>query len=820
MTKHFLLFIFVATCSIILNAQYIPSASEIEQIKKRLEEAQQVKDIRIPQQLPKSGLETFPEPKGMNIPATKYVNIDSVLSYSIENRQPFEYLEVFGTKFFRNFSTNLAAESFGPVDDNYIFGVGDEVIITIWGEVNKRFETVINRNGQIYLEEIGNISLAGKKFGESVASMKRRLAKYYSSLSRNKAYLDISLGKIRSVRVFIAGQVKKPGIFNVTADASVLDLLGLVNGPNDVGSMRNIYIMSQDKLRKSMDLYPFFTSGNIQNTEIRLLNNDIIFVQPMGNRVYLDGAINIPAIYELKNDETIEDLISFAGGFREDAYRTNISITRINENYEQKILNIDFDVSSSFNLKNGDKVYVHQVQKETRNYVQVNGPIFGPSIFGYEKGMTLLTLFSKIDSVSADANLERVEITRTDERENKSVFSVNLAAIFSGENSDISLKQSDVIIFYRKNELNRKGFVSIIGAVQKPGKYEFANNISVNSLIHMAGGYTDNAWVDEAEISRLQINQQTDTDTLAQLFYVGIDKDIAIQSPANQFILQPYDIVHIRENSNWELQRIVTIKGQVRFPGVYTVQNKNEKISDLIKRAGGLKESAFVQGAFFLRQFEDYGREERRIFQAFSDTSANALQSSTNISAMLLPKNIPSLQYELLDDSTRLAEKALLLEEVLPANIRERKKYGIIGIDFEEVLDDRDSEQNIVLRDKDVIIIPEQKNTVRVIGAVYNPSNVLYRKGASINDYLTLAGGTLADAEESKIFVQLANGKIVRESSFLFYNYLSSEITPGSTIYVPKELPQDRINWPATIRDVASILGSIATAILIINNIK
>jgi protein involved in polysaccharide export with SLBB domain len=820
MSKILIQFFLIFSLATFIQAQYIPSASEIERIKKQIEEAQQNEIKELQKETRGSGLETFSEPSSLAIPASKYVNIDSVLSFLPDTRAPFEALTIFGSEFFRNYNTQIENESFGPVNEDYKIGVGDEVIITIWGEVNKRYETVVNRNGQIYLEDIGNIRLAGKKYASAVRSTGNVLKKYFSSISRQKAFFDLSIGKMRTIRVFIAGQVRKPGVFNVPANTSIIDLIGLVSGPKDFGTMRNILIMSQNEIRRRLDLYPFLTAGTIQETNLQLLNNDIVFVPPVANRIYLDGAVNMPAIYELNEGETIRDLIAFSGGFREDAYRKNIEITRIEASYEQRLLTVDYNAPNQLPLRAGDKVFVHPVEKETMNYIQVNGPVYGPNIFAWYKGITVRQLFAKIDSISLDANLERVEITRTEANEKKSVFAINLKEIQAGNQADITLMPRDVLVFFKENELIDEGFVSIIGAIKNPGKYNFAANMSVNSLIYLAGGYNENAWIKEAEISRIRPNRETDTDSLAELYYVDINKDISLNSAGDAFFLKPYDIVHIRENSNWELQRIVTIKGQVKFPGVYTVRSKNEKLSDIILRAGGLKESAFIQGAFFLRQFDDYTREERSIFRALSDTSSSALKLSSNISAMLLPKNIPSLEYELVDDSTSLANKALLFEEVIPAVERETKKYGIIGIDFETVMDDPDSEQNIVLQDKDVIIIPEQKNTVRVIGAVYNPSNVLFQEGGSLKDYLTLAGGTLPDADESKIFVQLANGKIIRESSFLFYSYLGSDITAGSTIYVPKELPADKINWPATIRDVASILGSVATTILIINNIN
>ncbi len=667
----------------------------------------------------------------------------------------FSQLQPFGFDFFQNLKPDLTPDIYGPVDNNYPIGPGDEIIITVWGEVQLRYDLIVDREGQIFIPDVGLVQTTGLNVRELKNKLRKIMGQYYSPLATGKAHLDVSLGKLRAIRIFVVGEVQTPGIYNVPALTSVVSILAFAGGPKTSGSLRKIFIVRSDSIIAKLDFYKFLTKGE-KFGDVRLQNDDIILIPPVQKKIYLAGAVNHPAIFELTEDETLIDLIQFAGGFKEDAYFKHIEVERIVGNEDRKLADINFEEIAheeiNFPLLNGDRIYVPTIDRILRNYVTISGPIYGPNRFEYFPNMTISDLIARIDSIRGDAYLKRVQITRTLPNEKKQIFSVNLEAILNHEQGDVFLAPRDSITILSKLQLFPPDSVWIYGAVNKPGKYLLKENMTLKELIFTAGGFRKDALIEEAEISRVD-PQHTSIDTLAQILYVKIDSNYTKQtlSPDEEFLLQPYDNVFIRANSDWELQRNVTIKGEVRYPGVYTLRHKRERITDLIYRAGGLKPTAYLKGATF---------------------------------------------------------------------IRTQNNVGQIGIDFEKILKNPDDEENIILQDGDVITIPEQLNSVKVVGAVNFPSSVVYEEGKGLDHYINAAGGYTDLANKKGVSIRLANGRVIRPKKILFWRHLPQEITPGSTIIVPALTEVKKTDWSGAIRDAAAILSSVATTILIINQVK
>jgi protein involved in polysaccharide export with SLBB domain len=564
------------------------------------------------------------------------------------------------------------------------------------------------------------------------------------------------VGKLRPVRIFVIGNVRQPGVFTVPALSSAFRMLFYAGGVTEIASLRHVLIVREDKIFADLDFYEFLTSGR-RFANIRLQNNDVVVVPAAEIRVSLDGAVNTPAVFEMKPGEGIKKLFGYAGGLQEDAYYETIEIERIVENKDRKIINIDYKQllkqEPDVELQNGDRILVMEIERRVKNYITIEGPVFGPRQFEYFSGLTIKQLFSKVDSVGGDAYLQRVQITRTLPDLRYEIFSINLESILAGRQADFMLAPEDKISILSTTLLFPPDSVTIFGAVKKPGKYSYQKNMTLKDLIFIAGGYTNSALYTEAEVSRI-FPRQKQKDALAEIYYVTIDsvyikKDV--NDDGDMFLLAPYDHVFVRNESDWEFQRNVMIEGEVDRPGPYTLKNKTTRITDLINRAGGLKPTAYLAGS--------------RLY-------------------------------------------------------RSGPLSGQIGIDFEKIFEDPDDDENIFLQDGDRIVIPEKLATVQVFGGVNFPSNVLFEKGEGLDFYIEAAGGFSEMADRDNVTIRLANGRPVQRHRFLFWKYLSDDITAGSTIYIPTLKEKDETDWSGAIRDTAAILVSIATVFILYDSLN
>lgn len=759
----FSVIIFIYFC---INSSFSQSLQDIQKLKdiqKQIEKTAEQKQTGV-ETTPVKSLETF-EDSLSQIPIQRLEAVKikqeekdkekdtDHIELNIDDE--FAKLKPFGYDIFYNSKLDLKPSLFGPVSGDYPLGPGDETIITLWGEVEIRHSIILDRNGQIMFPDVGLINLAGLTINETRKKLFNILKNYYSGLKTNKITLEVSLGKLHSIRVYVTGEVNQPGVFTVPAYISPYAMLFYTAGVKLSGSLRSIFVMRQGKKIADLDFYSLLLG--IETTEnIHLQNDDIIVIPPVKNQVFLAGAINLPGIYEFKSGESLRQLLNFAGGWKPNANLEQIEIRRYLQQEEPILVNVDYqklkENNENFNLMSDDKVFVYEIERERKNFVTIDGPIFGPKTFTYTDGLTLKQLFSKVDSVRADAYLERILITREYEDQRKEIFSVNLKSIMEGSSDDFILAPSDIVEFKSQNVLFPIDSVSIYGAVNLPGKYVLSKNLTLKDLIYMAGGFAINAKIDMAEVSRIGQSFKSDQ-VLSEIIKVSLDSTYMKNdiSEDENFFLQPYDNVFIFIDSDWELQRNVTITGEVRRPGTYSLESKEDKLSNLIQRAGGLKQTAYIDGAQFYRQADEAGQ---------------------------------------------------------------------IGINFIEALEDPESQENIILEDGDEIVIPQRKYTVKVLGGVNFPSSIVYDESMDLDDYISAAGGLVELADGDNISIMLANGKRIREKSFLFIPYLPEEILPGSTIYVPTLAATDKTDWPGAIRDGAAILSSIATVILIMNQVN
>jgi protein involved in polysaccharide export with SLBB domain len=755
MKKSVYQLLIVFLCSGFAIAQTQSDIEKLLELKKQMERADLSEPAKKEAKTIES-LETFVDKTDTLKLTERLEKKDSERTQKLQKEKiNFSELPKFGHDIFNTANIDFDPEIYGPVDKEYPMGPGDNLVITLWGEVELRHDLTVNRQGQIYIPDVGLINVSGLTVSQVDKKLRTILGKSYSSLLNDEAFLDVSLGKLRSIRIYIIGDVQTPGVYTVPAITPVFSTLFYSGGVNKSGSLRTISVIRNDRSIASLDFYDFLSRG-IKFASIRLQNNDVVLVSTVSKQVYLAGAVKKEAVYELLDHEGILELLKFSGGFQDSAYTEKIQIERIINNKERRIFDINYvdlvEHGKNYTLENGDKIFVTSVDREIQNYLMIKGPIYGPRRFEYTSGMTLGDLISKVDSIRGDAYLDRVQITRRLPDRKSQIFSVSLRNIMEKTQPDFLLAPEDQIEIHSKDTLFPPDSVSIHGAVNNKGTYLLKKDMTLKDLIFAAGGFRKDALIEQAEVSRID-PLKTNGPDLAQIIYVKIDPEYNNDNQQDDevFFLKPYDNIFIRQNSDWELQRNVTISGEVRFPGIYTLQNKTERITDLIQRTGGLKPTAFLEGATLIRNKNDIGQ---------------------------------------------------------------------VGIDFTKIFEDPDLEENIYLQAYDEINIPERLYTVTIEGGVNVPGSVYFEEGESLDYYINAAGGYTELANEDNVLIRLANGKPVQQSRFLFWKYLSEDINPGTTIYVPTLQNKAGIDWSATFRDTAAILGSIAALILIVDQVS
>ena len=611
-----------------------------------------------------------------------------------------EEIKPFGYEFFNWMPTSFEPPAFGSVAPDYVIGPGDVIKVEMWGQtiMNKTF--TVDREGGIFMDEVGKITVIGLTFEQAKDKITNRLKNIYS-----KASVDVSMGVLRSIQVWVVGRVKVPGGYWLTSLSPALAALYFAGGATENGSLRNIEL-HQSNTTKIIDLYEFILKAEL-NENLRLRDGDRIRVPPVGKRVAITGEIKVPAIYELKPDEVLEDLINIAGGFEAGAYLKMIQIWRIippeqrilGEN-DRKLMDVNFlnEKEKRTGLFDGDSIQVHPISNSIDNYVEVVGFAKRPGLYTYSNNMTLKELLRLCEGVLDEAYLERGEIIRSNHDTAVSLIEFDLIKLldnnnFAGDN-DIVLNKKDVIKIYSKWEITEKDSVDIYGAVKNPGRYELFKDMTLNDIIFQVGGLKESAYKHRAEISRVRSSENID-EGIVSTFSIELNP----KSSENGFKLKRFDNVFIREDPNWMLQRNVQILGEIMMPGVYSIKSKNERLSNLIERAGGLKNTAYPEGISFYRKKND---------------------------------------------------------------------IGVIDVDLMNILKNKNDPNNLILADGDSIYIPEIINTVRIEGAVNLPRSVLYQEGKGIDYYIRAAGGYKETADKKRTSIMLANGRITNPKRFWF----------------------------------------------------
>ena len=687
---------------------------------------------------------------------------------------------VFGRNIFNTSNLTFEPSSNLPTPTNYRLGAGDEIIIDIWGTSQVSIQQTITPDGAINIDNLGLVFLNGMTVNQATNYLRKELNKIYAGLSDENptSHIKVSLGNSRTIQVNVMGEVYQPGTYAISAFSTVFHALYNAGGVSDIGSLRNIQVVRNGKSIANVDVYDFIMQGKTKDN-ISLQEGDVIIVNPYEALVKIEGNVKRPMKYEMKADETVATLLKYAGNFASDAYTRSMKLVRQNGK-EYQIFTVDDMDYSVFKLKDGDVLTAEAILDRYENKLEVKGAVYRPGIYQFGGDLnTVKQLIEKADGVMADAFLGRAVLHREREDLTKEIIQVDLKAILNGSRPDIALKRNDVLYIPSIHDLQDLGNIELFGEVARPGKYIYADNMTLEDLIIQAGGLLESASTVKVDVSR-RIKDAKSTEaasTIGKMFSFALKDGFVVDGEAG-FVLEPYDQVYVRRSPGYQPQVNVTIEGEILYNGTYSLTTKNERLSDLVKKAGGATPYAYIKGAKLMRKANE---EEMKRMADVMKIMQREMGAQTD-----------SLKLEL-------------------DNI-----YSV-GIDLEKALAKPGGDADIALREGDQLIIPEMTNTVKINGAVMMPNTVSYKKGETVSYYISQAGGYANGARKSKAFIIYMNGQVAEVKKFS-----KKQIEPGCEIVVPIKDKSKAEKWNIqTILGIASSIGSLGlTAASLANILK
>lgn len=683
--------------------------------------------------------------------------------------------QIYGHKVF-----NSRALTFEPSDNlatpqNYRLGPGDEVIIDIWGTSEDHLRQTISPEGSIMISQVGPVYLNGMTIADANRHVKGIFAKKYAGVTDAETDVQVTLGQVRTIQVDIMGEVATPGTFRLSPFSSVFHALYRAGGINSIGSLRNIQVLRNGKKIAGVDIYDYLFDGKTAGN-IRLQEGDVIIVPPYEQLVNIDGNVKRPMYYEIKPGETIQTVIDYAGGFTGDAYSGMVRLARQSAT-ENELYNIDREEFASYRLKDGDILTVGTILDRYANRVELKGAVYRPGMFAINKELsTVGQLIKKADGLTDDAYADRVLLYREGPELQLEVLSLDLKAILNGTAPDVKLKRNDLLVISSIKEIQDRGQLSIQGHVARPGTYPFADNITLEDLILQAGGLLDGASTARVDISRRIVNPSstTPTEQLSENYSISVVGGLA-QGEGQNFIMKPYDVVIVRRSPGYVPQEMVNIGGEVLFAGNYALEKRNERLSSIISRAGGLIEGAYTKGAYLTRKLtdEEYKMRQETLRLAMSNQDGHG-------------------------DSISLSK------------IQVSDRYSV-GIDLEKAIAYPGSTYDVIVQPGDVLFIPEQQSTVKIAGDVMFPNTVVFVPGKKLSYYIDQAGGYGQRAKKGKAFIVYMNGSVAKAKR-------NTPIEPGCQIIIPSKPEKMGTDWTKVLA-LATSFSSVATMAATITNI-
>ena len=700
----------------------------------------------------------------------QYAEIQQNINQHVDGEVGEAKLKVFGRDIFNNKLLSFEPNMNIATPQNYVLGPGDEVIVDIYGASQKSEQLTVSPDGDITVPGFGPIHVAGLSVASAQSKIRSTLGSRYASSS-----LKLTVGQTRSIMVNVMGEVKAPGTYTLSAFATVFHALYMAGGINDLGTLRNIKVYRGGKLVTVVDVYEYILNGRLAGN-VRLHENDVIVVGPYECLVGIQGNVKRPMFYEMRPTESVAQVIKYAGGFTGDAYTKAVRLVRKSgERYSVHTVE-EFDMSS-FKLTDGDNITVDGMINRYENMVEVRGAVFRPGQFELGKQITTVrSLIENAGGLTEDAFTARGVLYRMKEDRTLETQSIDIAAIMDGTEADIPLRNEDVLFVATQSDRIAERTLEITGEVISPGTFEYAENTTIEDLIIMAGGLTDQASLAKVDVSRrIQDPRATSkTREIAKTFTFSL-KDGLVMDGGAGFLLEPYDIVHVRRSPAFSSPRNITVTGEVNYEGSFTLSSKNMRLSDAINMAGGITEDAYTHGARLVRQMND---EER----VRNEETQKAIRN-------ILTERGDSIDWSKINDGDTY----------------------VVGIQLDEALKNPGGDKDVLLREGDAIFVPEYLGTVKVSGDVFYPNTVSYTSGKNYKYYVNQAGGFGNRANKSKAFIVYQNGMVGVVSQ-------GAKPEPGCEIIVPSKKKKQPFNWTA-VAGLASSLTGIAAIILAISRL-
>ncbi len=681
--------------------------------------------------------------------------------------------KIFGAELFANANLSFEPDLRMATPKNYTIGPDDELLLNIYGLNVSQQNLKVSPEGVINVKYAGVITVSGLTVDAVTSILKNRLTRYYPGLSSGETKMQLTLGNIRSIRVVIIGAIKRPGTYSLPSLATLFNALYASGGPADNGSFRNIELIRNDKVIQTADLYDFLVRGN-QFSNVRLEDNDVIRVPFATLLITMAGQLNRAGIFELKAGENLDKALEYAGGFKSYAFKGRLTGSRIT-GYERRIVDVSGDSLAFFKPQNGDEFVVDSVINRYQNRVQITGAVFKPGSYALENDMSIKQLIEKAHGLREDVFNSRAIVVRTLPDLTKQYIAIDLKPIVSGSETGVILTREDSIHIASIFDLRDTANVVISGAVRKPGVFRYEQGLTLKSLILKAEGFADNATGTGIEISRRKKNIDINKPGSDIVEIIRVNDSLDLSSSSVDIPLMPFDIIAIKENPSYQPQISVRVTGEVVSPSIYSLQSREERLSSLIKRAGGLLYTANIAGAKLVRKKK-----------VVTDTTE-------------LKRLFRSLE----KDSTKTASTF------------EAKETTDVAIDLEYILTHPGSADDISLEEGDELIVPRINNTVSVGGEVFKPLDIMFEKGKSMEDYINAAGGATPGASKKRAFVIYANGSAakIKKPLGIFRSY--PKIAPGSSIFVPQKPKRDGFDIGKAGIFISAITALITAAALI-----
>ena len=695
--------------------------------------------------------------------------------------------KVFGRDIFNNKSLTFEPNMNIATPQNYRLGPGDAVIIDIYGASQKTIQDTVSPDGTVTIEGYGPVSISGLTVSQANARLRGTVGSRYSS-----SKIRLTVGQTKTIMVNVMGEVKAPGTYTLSAFATVFHALYMAGGINDLGTLRNIKVYRNNRLVTVVDIYDYILNGKLTGN-VRLADNDVIVVGPYDCLVNITGKVKRPMFYEMKKNESINSLLKYAGSFTGDAYKKSVRVNR-KTGREYSVYNVEEFDFASFRIADGDSVTVEPILNRYANTVEVRGAVFRPGMYNLgEQVNSVRSLIEHAEGLTEDAFKARAVMHRMKTDRSLEVVSVDVEGIMSGKVADISLKENDVLFIPTRQDKMNERTITIRGEVLFPGTYKYADNETIEDFVLQAGGLTDKASVVNVNVSRRVSDAKAlRPDSLIAQTYTLSLKDGFVIDGTPGFILMPFDEVFIRKSPGYTEQQNVTIEGEVLFAGDYTLTKRNARLSDLFKKAGGSTKEAYLKGARLIRKAND---TEKARMEAVLKMQRE--QQQKNLLQLAASSNSGSNLQQVAESAKNADLEKFNVPDEYP-----------VGIDLSEAIKHPGSDEDLVLREGDRLVVPQYNGTVKINGAVMYANTVGYEKGKRASYYIDQAGGFASDAVKNKAYIIYMNGKVAKVSH-------GAKVQPGCEIVVPAKLKRkmsvaETMSLGTSMSSIAAMIATIA----------